>query len=54
MITLSILLTVVFTAALIFLLLVGAPASILAFVGGDLLIAILLIVAFTKLLSRKK
>ena len=53
MITLSILLTIIFTSAFIFLLVIGAPATIVAFVGGDLLIAILLIVV-VKVLKRKK
>lgn len=54
MITLSILLTIIFTSAFIFLLVIGAPATIVAFVGGDLLIAILLIVVVVKVLKRKK
>ena len=54
MITLSILLTIIFISAFIFLLVIGAPATIIAFVGGDLLIAVLLIVAFTKIFKRKK
>ena len=54
MITLSILLTIIFISAFIFLLVIGAPATIIAFVGGDLLIAILLIVVFIKIFKRKK
>ena len=54
MITLSIFLTIIFTSAFIFLLVIGAPATIIAFVGGDLLIAILLIVVFIKIFKRKK